>query len=196
MTATDTVPISDVTRAFLAREHGLLIDGDVAPARDGRTFDTPDPSTGERLAVDSVADRLEMARSFGAVPIHLSDEDVRSRIRELTEGRGADVTIDAVGHPDAFELACRLTRKAGTVSAIGVYAERMQVHMGLVWIKALTIRTGHANVIRHVDSVLDLMDSGSLDPTPLVTHRMRLDEAPEAYALYDRREALKIVLTP
>ena len=65
-------------------------------------------------------------------------------------------------------MACRLTRKAGTVSAIGVYAERMEVHMGVVWIKALTIRTGHANVIGHVDDVLALMASGKLDPAPLV----------------------------
>ena len=50
--------------------------------------------------------------------------------------------MDAVGHPDALELACRLARKAGTVSATGVYAERIQVHMGIVWIKALTLTSG------------------------------------------------------
>ena len=75
-----------------------------------------------------------------------------------------DVAIDAVGHPDALELACRLTRKAGTVSAIGVYAERIEVHMGIVWIKALTLVTGHANVIAHVDPVLAMLDAGVLDP--------------------------------
>ena len=68
-----------------------------------------------------------------------------------------DAAIDAVGHPDALELACRVVRKAGTVSAIGVYAERVQVHMGIVWIKALTLKTGHANVIGHVDRVLAML---------------------------------------
>ena len=68
--------------------------------------------------------------------------------------------------------------------------------MGLLWIKALRMETGHANVIGHLDKVLALMASGDLDPTPLVTHHMKLDEAPEAYGLYDRREALKIVLEP
>ena len=68
--------------------------------------------------------------------------------------------------------------------------------MGLVWIKALTLRSGHANVIGHVDRVLGMIASGSLDPTPLVTHHMALDDAPEAYEVYARREALKIVLTP
>ena len=148
------------------------------------------------LAVDSVPARLEMARSFGAHPVHLSDGDPRAAARELTEGRGVDVCIDAVGDPRALELALRLTRKRGTVQAVGVYAERCEVHMGLLWIKALRLCSGHANVLGHVDSVLALMSAGVLDPSPLVTHHMALQEAPEAYALYDRREALKIVLRP
>ncbi len=68
--------------------------------------------------------------------------------------------------------------------------------MGLIWIKALTIKSGHANVIGHVDRVLSMLQAGSVDPTPLVTHHMPLDDAAEAYAVYDRREALKIVLQP
>ena len=151
---------------------------------------------GQVLAVDSVEERLELAASFGATPVHLTEDDVRSATKEATDGRGADLTVDAVGHPEAFDLACRLTRKAGTVSVVGVYAERMEVHMGLVWLKALTVRTGHANVIAHVDAVLDLMSDGRLDPLPLVTHHMNLDEAADGYALYDRREALKIVMAP
>lgn len=151
---------------------------------------------GRVIAIDSVEDRLEMAASFGATPVHLTEDDVRASVKEATEGRGADVTVDAVGHPEAFDLACRLTRRAGTVSVVGVYAERMEVHMAMVWLKSLTIHTGHANVIAHVDTVLDLMKEGKLDPLPLVTHHMKLEEAPEAYALYDRREALKIVMAP
>ena len=80
--------------------------------------------------------------------------------------------------------------------AIGVYAEPCEVHMGLVWIKALTLKSGHANVIGHVDHVLGMLASGNLDPTSLVTHHMPLDDAAEAYDLYDRREAMKIVLSP
>jgi threonine dehydrogenase-like Zn-dependent dehydrogenase len=114
----------------------------------------------------------------------------------LTEGRGVAAAIDAVGHPDALDLAIRLARNAGTVVAIGVYAEPCQVHMGVVWIKGLTLRTGQANVIGHVDRVLGMLAAGTLDPSPLVTHHMSLDDASEAYAIYDRREALKIVLRP
>ncbi len=148
------------------------------------------------IAIDTVPGRLEMAETLGATAVHLTEGDPRGAVKEATEGRGSDVTVDAVGHPEAFDTACRLTRKAGTVSATGVYAERMEVHMGIVWIKALTVRTGHANVIGHVDRVLALMAAGVLDPAPLVTHHMGLEDAVEAYATYDRREALKIVMEP
>jgi threonine dehydrogenase-like Zn-dependent dehydrogenase len=148
------------------------------------------------LAIDAVEDRLAMARSFGATAVHLTEEDPRAAAKAATEGRGVDAAIDCVGDPRALELAIRLARKCGTVSAIGVYAERCEVHMGLVWIKALTIRSGHANVLAHVDRVLDMVTAGLLDPSPLVTHHMPLAQAPEAYAVYDRREALKIVLQP
>ena len=79
---------------------------------------------------------------------------------------------------------------------IGVYSERIEVHMGLIWIKSLTVRSGQANVIAHLDPVLAALAAGELDPGPLVTHHMSLDEAPQAYEIYDRHEALKIVLRP
>jgi threonine dehydrogenase-like Zn-dependent dehydrogenase len=148
------------------------------------------------IAIDSVDERLRLAESFGATAVHLTEGDPRGAVKGATEGRGVDGCVDAVGHPEALDLACRLTRKAGIVSATGVYAERIEVHMGVVWLKALTLRSGHANVIKHVDPVLELISAGDLDPAPMVTHRMSLDEAPEAYGIYDRREALKIVLAP
>jgi 2-desacetyl-2-hydroxyethyl bacteriochlorophyllide A dehydrogenase len=148
------------------------------------------------IAVDTVEQRLEMARSFGATPVHLTEESPRDVVKQLTSRRGVDVAVDAVGHPDALDLAIRMARLAGTVVPIGVYAEPCQVHMGLVWLKGLTVRGGQANVIGHVDRVLAMLQNGTLDPSPLVTHHMPLDDAVEGYAIYDRREALKIVLKP
>jgi alcohol dehydrogenase len=150
----------------------------------------------EVVAIDTVEDRLKMAESFGATPVHLTEQDPRGEVKKLTEGRGVDLVVEAVGHPDALDLAMRLARKAGTVSVTGVYAEKTEVHMGVLWIKALTLTSGHANVIKHLDPVLDLLASGKLDPAPLVTHHMKLDEAADAYRAYDNREALKIVLAP
>jgi 2-desacetyl-2-hydroxyethyl bacteriochlorophyllide A dehydrogenase len=151
---------------------------------------------GPVVAVDSVEQRLELARSFGAIPVHLTEESPRDVVKAVTSRRGIDVAVDAVGHPDALDLAIRMARMAGTVVPIGVYAEPCEVHMGLVWLKALTLTGGPANVIGHVDRVLGMLQSGTLDPSPLVTHHMPLDDAADAYEIYDRREALKIVLKP
>jgi 2-desacetyl-2-hydroxyethyl bacteriochlorophyllide A dehydrogenase len=148
------------------------------------------------FAIDSVPARLEMARQLGAVPLHLTEEEPKRAVRAATDGRGVDVVVDAVGDPGPLDMAISLVRDAGTVSGIGAYAGRGEVLLGLAWLKGVTLRLGLANVIAHVDRVLALMSAGVLDPAPLVTHHMKLDEAAEAYALYDRREALKIVLTP
>jgi 2-desacetyl-2-hydroxyethyl bacteriochlorophyllide A dehydrogenase len=148
------------------------------------------------FAIDTVAPRLALAEAFGATPIHLLDEEPKRVVRAATEGRGVDVVVDAVGDPGPLELAVSLVRDAGTISGIGAYAGRAEVPLGLAWLKGVTIRTGLANVIAHVDRVLAMMAAGLLDPGPLVTNHMSLDEDAEAYALYDRREALKIVLRP
>jgi 2-desacetyl-2-hydroxyethyl bacteriochlorophyllide A dehydrogenase len=148
------------------------------------------------FAIDSVPERLAVAESYGAEPLHLQEQDVRAAVRGATEGRGVDVAIDAVGDPKVLDSAIRLTRACGAIQCVGVYAERAEVHMGLLWLKSLTLRGGQANVLGHVDRVLAMLSAGVLDPTALVTRHMKLEEAPEAYAVYDRREALKIVLTP
>jgi 2-desacetyl-2-hydroxyethyl bacteriochlorophyllide A dehydrogenase len=148
------------------------------------------------FAVDSVEARLEMADSFGAVPLHLDEDDPKRAVRAATGGGGVDVVVDAVGDPGPLAMAVSLARDAGTVSGIGAYAGKGEVPLGLAWLKGLTLRLGLANVIAHVDRVLGLLEAGKLDPSPLVTHHMKLDQAGEAYEIYDNREALKIVLTP
>ena len=148
------------------------------------------------FAIDTVAERLEMAGRFGASPLHLTEADPKKAVRAATEGWGVDVVVDAVGDPGPLALAVSLARDAGTVSGIGAYAGKGEVPLGLAWLKGLQLRLGLANVIAHVDRVLALMEAGKLDPGPLVTHHMALDEAAEAYRVYDNREALKIVLTP
>ncbi len=148
------------------------------------------------FAVDSVEQRLEMAARFGATPLHLDEADPKRAVRDATDGLGVDIVVDAVGDPGPLAMAVSLARDAGTVSGIGAYAGKGEVPIGLAWLKGLTLRLGLANVIAHVDRVLALIEAGKLDPSPLVTHRMALDEAAEAYRIYDNREALKIVLTP
>ncbi len=148
------------------------------------------------FAVDSVPERLAMAESFGATPLHLTEEDPKGAVRGATAGRGVDVAVDAVGDPAPLAMAVSLCRDAGVVSGIGAYAGKGEAPLGLAWLKGLQLRLGLANVIAHVDRVLGLIEAGRLDPSPLVTHRMSLDDAAEAYEIYDNREALKIVLIP
>src|SRR5882757_5957116 len=148
------------------------------------------------LGLGPVEQRLDLAAQFGATPIHLTEGNPKAEVREATEGRGADVVVEAVGAPAAVDAAIGLARNAGTVSGIGVQVGKSEMNLGLAWLKGLDLRLGQANVIAHVDRVLALLESGKLDPTPLVTHHMRLDEAVEAYDIYDRREALKIILEP
>jgi alcohol dehydrogenase len=148
------------------------------------------------FAIDTVEDRLAMAKRFGATPFHLVEDDPKRGVRGATDGRGVDVVVDAVGDPAPLAMAVSLARDAGTVSGIGAYAGQGEVPLGLAWLKGLTLRLGLANVIAHVDRVLGLIEAGKLDPSPLVTHHMKLDQAAEAYQLYDQREALKVVLTP
>jgi threonine dehydrogenase-like Zn-dependent dehydrogenase len=148
------------------------------------------------FAIDTVEDRLAIAEQFGAVPVHLTETSPRDEIRAGTDGMGVDVAIEAVGDLRALELAIRLAAVTGTISVIGVYSERAEVHLGLAWLKALDFRMGPANCLGHIDAVLDHLAAGRLDPTRLVSRHMSLEDAPEAYAAFDRREALKIVLTP
>jgi len=132
----------------------------------------------------------------GAPPDSATEDDVKAAIRSATDGIGADVAVDAVGDPAPLAMAISLARDAGTVSGVGAYAGKGEVPLGLAWLKCLDLKLGLANVIAHVDRVLGLLESGKLDPTPLISSHMQLDEAAEAYRIFDRREALKIVLTP
>jgi threonine dehydrogenase-like Zn-dependent dehydrogenase len=150
----------------------------------------------EVFAIDMVPERLQMAASFGATPIHLTEQEPKKVVRAATGGAGVDLAVDAVGNPDSLALAISLARDAGTVSGIGAYSGKAEVPLGLAWLKGLSLRLGVANVIAHVDRVMDLLEAGKLDPAPLVSHEMKLDQASEAYAMYDAREALKIVFTP
>jgi 2-desacetyl-2-hydroxyethyl bacteriochlorophyllide A dehydrogenase len=148
------------------------------------------------IAIDAVPERLDLAREFGAVPVHLTEQDPRAEVKSLTEGRGTDAAIEAVGTPEALDLAVRLARRAGRVAMLGVHSTPCEVHMGLLWNKSLTVTTGLANILAGFDETLDLIASGELDPSPIVSGHLPLERAPEAYAAYDRREALKLVLDP
>ena len=94
------------------------------------------------FAIDTVEPRLELAGSFGATAVHLTEQDPKRVVRGATEGLGVDVVVDAVGDPGPLGLAISLCRDAGTISGIGAYAGRGEVPLGLAWLKGLTVAPG------------------------------------------------------
>ena len=149
------------------------------------------------FAVDMVADRLELARELGATPIDASRVHPVEAIREATGEIGADASIECVGAPSAVVTALECVRGGGTVSALGVPAATTDDFPYMdAWMRDLTFRSGWANVQAYMRRLLELIACGRLRPERVISHRMRLDEAEDAYRMFDAREATKVVLTP
>jgi len=176
------------------------------------------------IGIDQVPERLAMARNDGkAETIDYSKEDVPDRLKELTGGRGPDSCIDAVGleahgmaidavvdrvkaatflatdRPHALREAIQTCRKGGTVSIPGVYGGLLdKLNFGAAFNKGLTFRMGQTHVQRYLKPLLDLVETGKIDPSFVITDRVPLDQAPDAYKKFKDREdgCIKVVLKP
>ena len=176
------------------------------------------------IAIDRFPYRLQMARE-GAKATHTinyEEESVMERLRELTGGRGPDACIDAVGmeahghgpqfaydrakqamrletdRPIALREAILACRNGGTVSVIGVYGGFVdKFPMGAVMNRSLTIRAGQCHVHRYMKPLLDRIERGEIDPTFIITHRLKLEEAAQGFDLFMHKEddCMKVVLT-
>ena len=148
------------------------------------------------IVVDRVASRRDVALKLGAT--HVVDEhEVHSLVSELTGGLGADVTIEAVGFPDAFELAADLVRPGGHIANIGVHEGPATLHLETLWAKQITITTGIPSGLT-IPQLMNSISTGALDATKMITHRMALDETEAGYDIFKRSAetgALKVVLT-
>ncbi|MGH2680842.1 MAG: alcohol dehydrogenase catalytic domain-containing protein [Actinomycetota bacterium] len=149
-------------------------------------------------ALDREPSRLRLAERAGAIPVHVGERNPATALAEATEGRGADVVIEAVGHPSAYEGAIDAVRRGGTVVVLGVYSsETTELQLGSYWSRALTLRfAGLTPVHAWWERAREALAQGEVDPTPLISHRLSLEDAAEGYALFDRREATKVVLQP
>jgi threonine dehydrogenase-like Zn-dependent dehydrogenase len=149
-------------------------------------------------ALDREPSRLALAEAAGAIPVHVDERNPVTALAEVTDGRGADVVIDAVGHPSAFDGAIDTVRRGGTVVVLGVYSsETTEMQLGSYWSRALTLRfAGLTPVLAWWERATAALERGEVDPTPLISHRLPLEDAAEGYALFDRREATKVVLEP
>ena len=150
------------------------------------------------VAIDLADSRLEAAKQFGAdVTINPSTQDPVVTLRSMTDGLGADVAIEAVGTPSAFELTVSLARAGGHIANIGVHGEPATLHLEELWIKDVTITTGLVDT-HSTPTFLRLLAGHQLDAAKFVTHHFALDEFIEAYDTFSRAAetaALKVVLT-
>jgi 2-desacetyl-2-hydroxyethyl bacteriochlorophyllide A dehydrogenase len=149
------------------------------------------------FAVDTVDSRLELAQELGAVPLHPREVNPEMEIQRHTGGAGADAVLECVGQIAAIETAINVCRGGGTISSVGVPSEvNGDFPYFDVWNRGLTFRAGLTNVHAYMRPLLDLIEAGRLHPERVISHRMRLDQAGEAYGLFDRRQATKVVLRP
>ena len=148
------------------------------------------------VAIDPTPARREWALTFGADAAVDPSEAART-IADLTDGLGADVTIEAVGLPETFEQCTELVRPGGHVANVGVHGKPATLHLETLWIKNVTITTGLVDSYT-IPTLLKAIEGGQLDPTRFTTHRFSIDQAMEAYDTFARpaeTNALKVLLS-
>ena len=177
------------------------------------------------IAIDRFAERLDMARSIGAITVDYSEEDVDvlTALKDLTGGIGPDSCIDAVGleahstelqgvydtiktallmetdRPIVLRQAIQAIRKGGTLSIPGVYGGLLdKIPFGAAFGKGITMKMGQTNMHNYMKPLLERIEKGQIDPTYIISHRITLDEAPAMYEVWrDKKEKVtKIVIDP
>ena len=140
-----------------------------------------------------------MAKRFGA-DIVVEPADAVAKIMELTNNKGADIAVEALGHQVTFENACRVVRNGGTVSSVGVYGAFPQLTMptGGSFMHRKIVTTLCPVGTARLDRLMAMVAGGKVDLTPLLTHSLKLSETPEGYDLFRKKEGgvLKIALRP
>jgi threonine dehydrogenase-like Zn-dependent dehydrogenase len=175
------------------------------------------------IAIDNVPERLELARKSGAEVLNDDEKELHERIKDLTDGEGPDHCIDAVGleahghtidaiydsvkttlmletdRSHALRSAIQACRPGGTVSIPGVYGGLLdKFPLGAAFAKGLTLKMGQTNVHRYLPKLLDHILKGDIDPSFVITHRLTLDDAPDAYRTFrDKKDhCIKVVMKP
>jgi threonine dehydrogenase-like Zn-dependent dehydrogenase len=176
------------------------------------------------IAIDRFPERLRMAEEQGnARVINYEQADVIETLRAMTGGRGPDACIDAVGieahgtgivglydkvkqtlrmetdRPTALRYAIQACRKGGTVSIPGVYGGLIdKLNMGAAFAKGLTFKMGQTHVHKYLRPLLERVERGEIDPSFVITHRLKLEDAPHGYDIFKHKEddCVKVVLSP
>ncbi|HEY8539470.1 MAG TPA: zinc-dependent alcohol dehydrogenase [Steroidobacteraceae bacterium] len=178
---------------------------------------------GRVIAIDRFPERLRKAREAGAETLNYESTDILSALKEMTGGRGPDACIDAVGmeahlhgpvgaydrvkqalrletdRPSALREAIMACRNGGTLSVPGVYGGLLdKIPFGAIVNKALKVKSGQTHVQHYMKPLLQRIERGDIDPSFIVSHRLRLEDAPVAYEVFRDKEddCIKVVMTP
>jgi threonine dehydrogenase-like Zn-dependent dehydrogenase len=177
------------------------------------------------VAIDRIPERLTMAEAGGAVTINFANESVIERLNELTDGRGPEKCVDAIGleshvtmsqpdtlldrakqmlmlesdRPHVLREIIYVCRPGGIISIPGVYSGFAdKIPMGQLMNKGLTIRTGQTHVNRWTEDLVRRIEDGQIDPSFVITHTMPIEKGPEMYKVFrDKQDScIKVVLKP
>lgn len=148
-------------------------------------------------AIDTIAERLDMAKKFGAVPINASTNDPVEILNEVTENRGADAVMEAVGKNETTRLAYKLVRPGGILSMVGVCTEQ---HIPFSPVEAynknITFKVGRCPARYLMNKLIPIVQSDKYAFTSIISHRMNLSEGKTGYEIFDTKKdnCLKVVL--
>ena len=155
-------------------------------------------SPAEIIMIDPDDNRLATAKKFGATQvINNSKENAVERIKQLTNNKGADTVIEAVGIPATFELCQSLVGAGGTIANIGVHGKSVELHLEKLWAHNITITTRLVDTVT-TPMLLKTVQSKKLDSKQLITHHFKLSDIVNAYDTFQnaaREKALKVILT-
>jgi 2-desacetyl-2-hydroxyethyl bacteriochlorophyllide A dehydrogenase len=150
------------------------------------------------VVLDRDAARLEAVASLGVRTVDVGATNPEMALARETDGRGADIVIDAVGSIEAYTSALETVRRGGRIVVAGVYtSQHVELQLGVAWIRGISlVFAGETPVQALWTPTMDRVADGTLDPTPLVSHRLPIADAAEGYDLFGRRIATKVVLDP
>ncbi|MCY1349801.1 alcohol dehydrogenase [compost metagenome] len=151
----------------------------------------------EIVMVDLDDNRLAVAQKFGASRVLNSGrEDVAAELQRLTDGRGVDVAIEAVGVPATFSLCEQIIAPGGHIAVLGVHGVKVDLHLETLWSHNITLRTRLVDTVT-TPRLMKMVEAGKLDPQQMITHRFPFAEALKAYAVFAKAadsHALKVIL--
>lgn len=150
------------------------------------------------IMVDLSESRLEASKGFGATDtiVSTTTEEVRDKVLELTDGRGVDIVFECVGYPATFDICQNVVAVGGHIANVGVHGKPVDFNLQDLWIKNITLNTGLVNA-NTTDMLLEVLKSGKIDATKLITHHFKLSEIDEAYKVFKNAEenhTLKVII--